>query len=267
MDDLSGQRGRCRPPVRGRAAAVTPVPIPTLSRAFGRGVQIAAVNYHNTPAYRAADLDAEFARLARRFAPAREDDLAGFLATGRWGTDRPGVVLAFFNGYRNNYDVALPLLERHGLIGWFFVATGYASCPAADQVAYGAARTLWTVPGEYADGRFAMDWDEIRDLDRRGHVVASHTRNHVHVPPDDAEAVEEEIVGAQDDFRRELGHPVRSFAWLNGGAYGDSRAGNAALDAAGYEFVVSTLRIQRLPGARPIGAGAPAGPDRVAGPA
>ena len=42
------------------------------------------VNYHLTPAARAEVFDREFAALAARYAPVREDDLAEYLATGRW---------------------------------------------------------------------------------------------------------------------------------------------------------------------------------------
>jgi peptidoglycan/xylan/chitin deacetylase (PgdA/CDA1 family) len=227
-----------------------------LARAFASGAVVRAVNFHNTPAGRAADYDRELAALAERFAPTSEDDLAQVIATGRWPRGRPGVIVALYNGYRNNADVMRPLLERHGLIGWFFVATKYVSCPPGDQLAFGAARNLAGVPGEYADGRHALSWDEVRAVDRAGHVIASHTRNHARVPDGDASALEEEIVGAQADLVRELGHPVRSFAWLLGAAYGESPLADAALGRAGYEFLFSNFRIQRLPGAGRLTPGA-----------
>lgn len=219
-----------------------------LAQAYARTAPVTAINYHNTPAYRAAEYDRELAAIAERFSPATEDDLATYLATGEWGTPRPGIVLAFYNGYRNNYDVMRPLLEKHGLVGWFFAVTAYSSCPPRDQPDFGATRTLRAVPDEYADGRHALSWDELRALDH-GHVVASHTRNHTRVSLDDAAALEEEIIGAQDDFRAELGHPVRAFAWLFGGAYGENPIADACVDRAGYEFLFSNFCIQRLPGA------------------
>lgn len=221
-----------------------------LVRGFASGAPIRVVNFHNTPALRAAEYDRELAALAERFSPTTEDDLAQFLATGRWPQRRPGVIVALYNGYRNNADVMRPLLERHGLVGWVFVATAYLSCPPGEQLAFGASRNLATMPGEYPDGRYALSWDEARALDRAGHVIASHTRNHVQVPDGDAAALEEEIVGAQADLARELGHPVRSFAWLLGAAFGENPAADAALGRAGYEFLFSNFRIQRLPGQR-----------------
>jgi peptidoglycan/xylan/chitin deacetylase (PgdA/CDA1 family) len=154
-------------------------------------------------------------------------------------------VIALYNGYRNNYDVFRPLLEKHGMIGWFFVASGYVSCPPRDQRAMAAARNLKTIPDEYSDWRSALSWDELRDLDAR-HVIASHTRNHTRVSLEDRTALEDEIIGSQKDFIANLGHPVRAFAWLFGGAYGDSPLADECVDRAGYEFLFSNLKVQRL---------------------
>jgi peptidoglycan/xylan/chitin deacetylase (PgdA/CDA1 family) len=226
----------------------------TISDTFSAGLAAAApirvVNYHNTPAYRAAEYDRELAMLAERFSPVRENDLAAFFDNGRWQGSKPGVIVALYNGNRNNFDVFRPLLEKHGLVGWFFAVTGYTSCSPADQPGFAARQTLAIVPDEYADGRSALSWDELRLLDR-DHVVASHTRTHARISADDAEAQEREIVGAQDDFTRELEHPVRSFAWLLSGTYGYSALTDACLDRAGYEFLFSDFKLQRLPRQRP----------------
>jgi peptidoglycan/xylan/chitin deacetylase (PgdA/CDA1 family) len=221
-----------------------------VAEGLAASLPVRVVNYHNTPAHRAADYDRELAMLAERFSPVREDDLAAFFDTGRWPTHRPGVIVALYNGYRSNFDVFRPLLEKHGLVGWFFAVTAFAGCPPAAQAAFAARRNIVTVADEYRDGRYAIDWTELRQLDR-DHVVASHTRNHACISADDAAVQESEIVGAQDDFRRELGHPVRSFAWLSSGIYGHSALTDACLDRAGYEFLFSDLKLQRLPNATP----------------
>ncbi len=218
-----------------------------LVRAFAAGAPIFAINFHNTPQYRAAAYDRELGQLAQWFAPATEDSLAAFLATGRWPHAKPGVVIALYNGYRNNFDVFRPLLERHGLRGWFFVASGYVDCPVPEQLAFAAAHTLATIPDEYSDGRYALSWDEIRALDRAGHVIASHTRTHSRVSEGEAVALEAEILGSQEDFRRELGRPVRAFAWLMGAPYGENPLADRLVDRAGYEFLFSNFRVQRLP--------------------
>lgn len=217
-------------------------------RALSQGQAIRAVNYHLTPARNAELLDREFAALAERYDPVTEAALEAYLETGHWSGDRPGIIPAFYNGYRNNYDVARPLLEKHGLVGWFFAVSAYSSCPDAEQEEFTSTRTLATVPGEYADGRSALSWDELRALDGP-HVVASHTRNHTKVGLDDPARLREEITGAQEDFTRELGHPVKSFAWLMGGRYGENPQADAEVLRAGYSILFSNFHVQKLPSA------------------
>lgn len=200
------------------------------------------VNYHLTRAANADTLEREFAALANRYSPVREDDLALYLTTGHWPLPRDGVIPVFYNGYRNNFDVARPLLDRHGLIGWFMVVTGFVDCPPEHQTTYAAAHGLRIDP---ADPRPALSWDEVRALDA-SHVVASHTRSHARHALTDAALLRAEVIGAQSDFQRELGHPVRSLAWAFGGAQGEHPLADAAVIEAGHEFLFSNFRVQRV---------------------
>lgn len=213
--------------------------------AFQNGAPISVINYHNTPTHRAEQYDRELELIAKRFAPTTEDDLAAYIERGIWPHSRPGVVIALYNGYRNNYDVFRPLLEKHGLIGWFFATTGYVGCPVEQQLTFSSEHNLKTIANEYADGRYAMSWQELRAMDGR-HVIASHTRNHAQISLADQAALKSEIIGSQEDFRAHLGHSVRAFAWLFGSAYGEAPVADGYIDRANYEFLFSNFMIQRL---------------------
>lgn len=205
---------------------------------------IRAVNYHNTPASRAEHYRRELGLLAERFAPVTEDDLRRLMTTGHWHKDRPGIIPSFFEGYRNNYEVAYPLLQEAGLVGWFFLPTGFLCAEVPKQRAYAEAHHIDLLPGDAL--RVAMSWDEVRDV-ARGHVVASHTRSHARLSPDAPEdTLLEEVLGPQLDFERELGRRARSFAWLYGGAYAPHTPAGRFLREAGYEFVFASLGIQRI---------------------
>lgn len=212
-----------------------------LLRSLSAGPLIRVVNFHLTPKSRSDAYDREFALYADHFTPVAENDLDVLFATGQWHKAKPGLILAFYNGYRNNFDVALPLLEKHGLIGWYFVVTGFVD--AVDQSAYAAGHGITSAIDERGDGRLAMSWDEIRSLSR-SHVVASHTRQHARATM--PEGHEDAACGSQEDFRRELGRPVRAIAWAGGAAYGECPAADRAMSLAGFRFVMSNFRIQRL---------------------
>lgn len=210
-----------------------------------QGPLVRAVNFHNTPRAREAELERQLAQLSRRFASVNEEELDAFLATGTWRKDKPGVLISVYEGYRNGYDVLLPLLERHGLIGWFFVITGFINAPPAEQFTFAATHDIDMATREYGDGRYAMSWEELREVSRR-HVIASHTRSHVSLAALDAAEREREVVGAQRDFVEHLGRPVRCFVSLGGPAYGEDPSTDRLIDLAGYQMVFSNLRIQRL---------------------
>ncbi len=217
----------------------------TLQQRFLSGNYLRSLNYHNTPAAKTACYEQQLACYAQHFSGVSETDLDAFLTTGRWHKDKPGLIHAFYNGYRNNYEVLKPLLERYGFVGWFFVPSDFASAEPAQQRAFAEAHRIRLVPDEYPDGRFALSWQEIRELDQT-HVVASHTKTHSLIAHDSPESMQREIVASQQDFVERLGHQVRAFAWLSGSDYGVHPEADAHLLEAGYKYLFSNFKIQKL---------------------
>ncbi len=76
---------------------------------------------------------------------------------------KPGLIVSVYEGYRNGYDVLLPLLERHGFIGWFFVITGFIDAPVKDQLQFALGHDIDMLTREYPDGRYALTWDQLRN--------------------------------------------------------------------------------------------------------
>ena len=95
-----------------------------LAGAFAAGRYVRAVNFHATQRSSARQLKEQLGRLSELFVPVGYDDLLGLVQGGRWPHRRPGVIVNFFDGHRDNLEVAAPILERLGLVGWFFVEAG-----------------------------------------------------------------------------------------------------------------------------------------------
>jgi peptidoglycan/xylan/chitin deacetylase (PgdA/CDA1 family) len=206
---------------------------------------IRAVNFHNTSAARAHIFGRQLEICRKYFSSVTEDDLDTYLQTGQWDKDKPGVILAFYEGYRNNFDVVRPMLDRYGLTAWFFVITGFVDATPRDQRDYAIEHSIGIESYEYGDGRYAMSWSELRELDR-SHVIASHARSHEEIAPMDEALREAEVIGSQQSFIKNLGHPARTFVSRGGPAYGEHAEADRLIDAAGYQFVFSNFRIQRL---------------------
>lgn len=210
------------------------------------GPLVRTINFHNTPARRAEEYARQLEAAAAYGSGAGEDDVLALLA-GERRPHRPIVLPLMFEGYRNNYDVALPLLERAGLRGWFIVPTGFVDCPVPEQKDFADAHHLGLTEDEHGDGRYAMTWDELRDVADRGHVIACHTATHCGVADIATPAAEHaELVVSRRRLEEELGREVRTLAWLWATAYGEDARADAAMRAAGYRLVISAARIQRI---------------------
>ncbi len=215
---------------------------------FRRGSYLRVVNFHNTPRFNTGHYNALLRWYAEHFSSATEADLAQLFATGRWHKEKPPLLLCFFEGTRNHYEVILPLLERYGLTGWFFIIPHFLAVPPAKQVAYADAHYIGTVSGEYGDERLTLSWDEVRHLSQN-HVLVSHTMTHTALTPDSSDALMiREIGESKRVLEAQLGRKTKSFAWLLGAEHGlNPRADTHLLDA-GYTYLFSTFKLQRLLG-------------------
>jgi peptidoglycan/xylan/chitin deacetylase (PgdA/CDA1 family) len=206
------------------------------------------VNFHHTPPYRAAELERLFAGLARMFAPVTADDLDALLTTGEWHKDKPGLIPAFFNGYRDNYDVAYRLLERYNMVGCFFVVTGFGALKPEEQLDFAQHPRFHPSRDPYPDQRLGLDWDEIREMSKR-HVICSHTASHSialdeTTPP---AVLTREIIGSSRAIAAEVGYTPPAFCWLYGEPYENCSATHTYLRAANYRFIFGSRRIEKLP--------------------
>ena len=213
--------------------------------ALAGGAFLRVVNWHNTPERGRARLRAELVAYLRDHRPVVPDDLDRLFETGRWGHDRPGLLVAFYDGYRNGATVAAPVCDELGITAWFLPPTAFLDTPVEEQHAYADAHDITLVPEERDQPRVAMTWDELEQLSRR-HVVAAHTAHHVTL---------DDVVTA-DDVEREVLAPVRRITEVTGRTppaqvfrYGRphdaaSPAWQAAA-AAGVRYALSNTAVER----------------------
>jgi peptidoglycan/xylan/chitin deacetylase (PgdA/CDA1 family) len=225
-----------------------------LYRALAGGRYVRAVNFHATPERQAGQLEEQLSRLAEAFAPVSYEDLARLVQTGDWYHDRPGVILNFFDGFRDNFGVVAPILDRLNMVGWFFVVSGWIAAPPEDQRSF-ARRHAIDLPYHEEDlppdGRLALTPEELRDLAERGHVVASHTRTHVSASPGalpglQPVTLEREASASKHDLEEIVGKPVGALAWLEGAALGSNAAADRAVARAGYELLFANHAVQSV---------------------
>jgi peptidoglycan/xylan/chitin deacetylase (PgdA/CDA1 family) len=111
-----------------------------------------------------AILDRQLALMARVFDVVRPDEVERDPdALGR------RVLITFDDGYRDNYELAFPLLRKHGVPGTFFLTTGFLDSPRVpwwDELAWMVKRS----PRRMLDGREWFAPSIPLDGDRRAAI-------------------------------------------------------------------------------------------------
>jgi len=73
---------------------------------------------------RQEEFDWQMAYIARHFRPVSSQQVADAISSGT-PLPKRAVMVTFDDGFRDNYDVAFPVLRKHGVPALFFVSTGY----------------------------------------------------------------------------------------------------------------------------------------------
>lgn len=167
--------------------------------------------------HQVADLPAREDPLGLAMPPARFDAQMGYLSRRgfrcltlaeavevyRAGKRPPAgsFVLTFDDGYRDVHLTACPILEKYGFRATVFLVGGYM----------GRLSAWWSQEGSAA-GQM-MDWDEARDLARRGFTLGSHTLNHPWLNLLDDSSALEEIQGSKLYLEEHMGAAVNYFSY------------------------------------------------------
>ena len=215
-----------------------------LAAGFRHGRAIHLINYHATPSTHREEYRAQIAACAGRFDSLKDRGIEGLM---QGGGARPILAPILFEGFRDNYDVLCPILEEYGFVGWFFVPSHFLNVPARHQRIFAARHSLHYGADEYPGDRIALSWPELRAAHARGHLVACHSRNHTALYRDTSdEVLYDEIVVAKKELEDGLGAEVNTFCYLYGAEYGLNPRSDALLVEAGFKYLFSNYRLQKL---------------------
>lgn len=138
------------------------------------------------------------------------------------------LVITFDDGYKDNYELAAPVLKRYGLPATFFVATNFVG-----------SRTVpfWDAEDGYRSEW--MTWNDVVGLHRSGFDVGGHTLNHADLGTAQLADAEREISGCREVLRNRLGVEVPHFAYPFGSPEHIRAETRVLVAAAGFECCLS----------------------------
>ncbi len=119
------------------------------------------------------------------------------------------VVLAFDDGWKTQYQYAVPLLEKYKFTATLFIITDYVN---NNYKAY-------------------MSWADLKDLVVHDFDIESHTKTHSILSKLDAKQLADELTGSKKILEDKLGIKITTLAYPN---YIQNKTVREAVKSAGY---------------------------------
>lgn len=120
-------------------------------------------------------------------------DLLGALTQGLPLPEKP-VIITFDDGYRDNYENALPLLSQYGFTATFFVLTEVTNLGEPDY----------------------LSWDQMRAMQAAGMDIECHARVHEELVANSDERLAWQVLGCREAIESQLGKRPRFVAYPSG---------------------------------------------------
>ena len=191
--------------------------------------------------------------LADRFHPVTLSDAIRWM-DGHGEIPRRAVLVTFDDGWSDTYANAFPVMNRLGIPGAVFLATGFIGTSERESadivyesiVARGGAHAASSAS---VNGIPNLTWPQIDEMARGGFEFGSHTRSHLILPHEPTQDILRELLLSAGDMKARLGSRPSAFVYPDG-QY-DDRAMRLVRDA-GYAYAftcnegLATRRSPRL---------------------
>jgi peptidoglycan/xylan/chitin deacetylase (PgdA/CDA1 family) len=154
------------------------------------------------------------------------------------------VLITFDDGYHDNLENALGVLQKHGYPGVLFVPIAFldsaAPLPHEERL---AARGLVNR---------TLDWAELAEVEAGGVRIECHGISHRPLADLDVDEAAREIAVAKLRLEHRLGRPVRAFAYVKGSEAHFEPVHLSLLRQTGYEVAFTSVSGANAPWTDPL---------------
>lgn len=172
--------------------------------------------------------DQQIGYLAKHYPIASIDDIVdGNIPESADG--RPLVAVTFDDGYRDNFDHAVPVLLRHRMPAGFFVSTGMIGRDVGFK--HDLSKLGRALPN--------MDWEQLREMRDMGFTLGSHTVTHMNCARAGEAELKAELAESKQALESELGLDRVLFAYPFGGRADITPDALSEVKNAGYGACLS----------------------------
>lgn len=208
-----------------------------ISRMWYGKHHVRIINYHSTPEKYAQHLEKQLKFYHKHYSNVTQKELMAFLDTRIWPKSKPGLILSFDDGLRNNKECAVPLLEKYGFTAWLCVPAGYIHTRSETRddkkiVMYGIETTT--------KESVAMNAKELKDVAQE-HEIICHTYTHMRLPDsvNEEPILNKELVESKKELEDLCGKKIEGFCWVGGELENYSRGAHEIIKR-NYDFAFQT---------------------------
>jgi len=123
-------------------------------------------------------------------------------------TPRKSIVLTFDDGYKNNYDIAFPILRVFGFTATIFLVTGFMG-----------KTDSWEKDKGIADFPL-LSWNEVLEMKKYGIDFQPHSHSHLLLTNLTGDEIKAEVVRSKKEIESRLNKKAEVFCYPYG-KYGD----------------------------------------------
>lgn len=136
------------------------------------------------------------------------DEATSRIFAGDIPTDEVLIAFTFDDGFEECYTIIAPLLEKFNCRGAFFINANYISSGVDYQKQFNDRTLTYT--------KSPMNWDQVKELHKRGHIIGSHTLDHLDMTELTGDELIYQLAENKKILEEKLNYQCEYFAWTYG---------------------------------------------------